>query len=87
MTLDWVLGGPNTMRDLPTVSQGVGGTLQEVQEVQEPVKLSGIHTSYFMMFPVVFSSKMTLDWVWGGPNTTRTLPMVPPGVGGSLQEV
>ena len=63
MTLDWVWGGPNTMGDLPTVSPGVGGTLQEVQEVQEPVKLSGIHTSYFMMFLVVFSSKMTLDWV------------------------
>ena len=87
MILDGFWSGPNTMRDLPTVYPGVGGTLLEVQEVQEPVKLSGIHTSYFMMFPVVFSSKMTLDWVWGGPNTTRTLPMVPPGVGGSFQEV
>ena len=75
------------MRDLPTLSPGVGGTLQEVQEVQEPVKLSGIHTSYCMMFPVVFSSEMTLDWVLRGPNTMGTLPTVSPGVGGSLQEV
>ena len=33
MTLDWVLGGPNTMGDIPTVSPGVGGSFQEVQEV------------------------------------------------------
>ena len=71
------------------VPQGVGGFLQEVQEVIrhqfEPVKLSEINTSYCMMFPVVFSSEITLDWVWKGPNTTRTLPIVPPGVGGSVQ--
>ena len=89
MTLDWVWGGPNTMRDLPTVSPGVGGSLQEVQEVirhhLEPVKLSEINTSYCMMFPVVISSILTLDWVWKGPNITRTLPIVPPGVGGSVQ--
>ena len=75
------------MRDLPTVSPGVGGTLQEVQEVQEPVKLSGIHTSYCMMFPVVFSSEMTLDWDWSGPNTMGDIFPVSPGVGGTLQEV
>ena len=33
MTLDWDWSGPNTMGDLPTVSPGVGGTLQEIQEV------------------------------------------------------
>ena len=75
------------MRDLHTVYPGVGGTLQEVQEVQEPVKLSGIHTSYFMMFPVVFSSEMTLDWDWIGPNTMGDLFTVSPGVRGNLQEV
>ena len=65
------------------------GCLQEVQEVirhhLEPVKLSEINTSYCMMFPVVISSILTLDWVWKGPNITRTLPIVPPGVGGSVQ--
>ena len=65
------------------------GCLQEVQEVirhhLEPVKLSEINTSYCMMFPVFFSSKIRLDWVWKGPNITRTLPIVPPGVGGSVQ--
>ena len=87
--LDWVWKGPNTIRTLPMVPPGVGGILQEVQKVikhlLEPVKLSEIDTSYCMMFPGVFSSKITLDWVWKGPNTTRTLPMVPPGVGGNLQ--
>ena len=65
------------------------GCLQEVQELirhhLEPVKLSEINTSYCMMFPVFFSSKIRLDWVWKGPNTTRTLPIVLPGVGGSVQ--
>ena len=87
--LERVWRGPNTTMTLPMVPPGVGGILQEVQEVikhlLEPVKLSEIDTSYCMMFPGVFSSKITLDWVWKGPNTTRTLSMVPPGVGGSLQ--
>ena len=91
MTLDWVWSGPNTMRDLPTVSSGVGDSLQEVQEVikhqKEPVKLSEIYISCRSESTEVFSSEMTLDWVWGGPNTMRDLPTVSPGVGGSLQEV
>ena len=89
MTLDWDWSGPNTMGDIFTVSPGVGVTLQEVQEVlrhhYEPVKLSGIHTSYCMMFPVVFSSEMTLDQDWSGPNTMRDLPTVSLGVGGTVQ--
>ena len=69
----------------PNVVLGVGSRPLYVRHLLEPVKLSEIDTSYCMMFPGVFSSKITLDWVWKGPNTTRTLPMVPPGVGGSLQ--
>ena len=79
------------MRDLPRVSPGVGGSLQEVKELirhqLEPVKLSEIYTSCRSESTVVFSSFLTLDWVWGGPNTMRDLPTVSPGVGGSLQEV
>ena len=67
------------------------GCLQEVQEVirhhLEPVKLSEIYTSCRSESTVVFSSFLTLDWVWGGPNTMRDLPTVSPGVGGSLLEV
>ena len=33
-----------------------------------------------MMFPVVFLSEMTLDWVWSGPITMGDLFTVPPGV-------
>ena len=79
------------MGDIFPVSPGVRCTLQEVKEVlrhhYEPVKLSGIHTSYCMMFPVVFSSEMTLDWDWSGPNTMGDIFTVSPGVGGTLQEV
>ena len=39
-----------------------------------------------MMFPVVFSSEMTLDWDWIGPNTMGDLFTVSPGVRGNLQE-
>ena len=62
-----VWSGPNTTRTLHMVPPGVGGILQEVQEVikhlLEPVKLSEIDTSYCMMFPVVLSFKITLNWV------------------------
>ena len=61
----WI--GPNTMKDLSTVSPGVGGSLQEVKELirhqLEPVKLSEIYTSCRSESTVVFSSEMTLDWV------------------------
>ena len=53
----------------------------------EPVKLSEIYISCRSKSTVVFSSEMTLDWVWGGPNTMRDLPTLSPGVGGTLQEV
>ena len=79
------------MGDFPTVSPGVGDSLQEVQEVikhqKEPVKLSEIYISCRSESTEVFSSEMTLDWVWSGPNIMGDLFTVPPGVGGSLQEV
>ena len=77
------------MRDLPRVSPGVGGSLQEVKELirhqLEPVKLSEIYTSCRSEPSLVFSSEMTLDGVLGGPNTMGDLPTVSPGVAGSVQ--
>ena len=40
-----------------------------------------------MMFLVVFSSEMTLDWDWSGPNTMGDIFPVSPGVRCTLQEV